>query len=360
MIYRRPWKSASLRPSSPAPSDGDVSGGKGDAKPSESNKRSLAFFVFLPILVAIVIVGSASLLVKLIMSPQPKGYGDNRAAICAIQKGALRYLDEWVQYHVLAVGFEDIYLYDNSENFELQAWHESYIPRLRQRIHIQHFPGVRKQNKAYTHCMKQVQNKGWHDWIAFIDIDEFVVLRNPKQYPKISDFLETLPPEYGGLAVNWVVFLLNHQMHYQDLPVTLRFQNRTDDATNRHIKTIARTKFVRKALNPHYVAYRLFQWWLHTYDSRGNIVKGPFNPELADEEIAVYHYHSKSMEEYKERCSRGRATVSKKIAEQHLACQSEEKILENLQEKPELTKDDAPWQLLKERVPSYTNKYSTL
>ena len=89
------------------------------------------------------------------------------------------------------------------------------------------------------------------------------------------------------------------------------------------------------------------------------MVKGPFNPELADEEIALYHYHSKSLEEYKGRCSRGRATVSRKEADTHLACQPDEKILKNLQKVPEEIKDDAPWQLLKECVPRYTNKFVT-
>jgi hypothetical protein len=39
------------------------------------------------------------------------------AAICAIQKWGLRYIDEWVDYH-LAIGFQTIFIYDNSDDFE--------------------------------------------------------------------------------------------------------------------------------------------------------------------------------------------------------------------------------------------------
>lgn len=39
------------------------------------------------------------------------------AAICAIQKLGLRYIDEWVDYH-LAIGFQTIFIYDNSDDFE--------------------------------------------------------------------------------------------------------------------------------------------------------------------------------------------------------------------------------------------------
>jgi len=351
MISYRPWRSASLSSaqSSPTaePSESDLGGTVAHANPS---KRSSALCL---IPVVTLILGAYLLILK-----PPESYGDNNgAAICAIQKGAVRYLDEWVQYHLLAVGFEDIYLYDNSEDFELEAWHQSYDPKLRQRIHIHHFPGLRQQNNAYTYCAKQIQQARFHAWIAFIDIDEFLVLRDIQRYPYISDFLKSLPSEYGGLAVNWVVFHLNNQMHYEDLPVTLRFQNRAEDATNQHIKTIARTQFFRKALNPHYVGYLLFRWWIRTHDTRGNIVDGPFNPELADEQIAIYHYSSKSLEEYKTRCSRGRPTVSKKEMAKHLSCQSDEEILLNLQKVPETIKDDAPWQLLKERVPIYVNTY---
>ena len=41
------------------------------------------------------------------------------AAICAIQKQGLKYVDEWVDYH-MGIGFTTIYLYDNSEDFELK------------------------------------------------------------------------------------------------------------------------------------------------------------------------------------------------------------------------------------------------
>ncbi|CAJ1934833.1 unnamed protein product, partial [Cylindrotheca closterium] len=44
----------------------------------------------------------------------------NSAAICVIQKGALRYIDEWVYYNLLGIGFDHIYFYDNSDDFELQ------------------------------------------------------------------------------------------------------------------------------------------------------------------------------------------------------------------------------------------------
>ena len=110
----------------------------------------------------------------------------NSAAICVIQKGALRYIDEWVYYNLLAIGFDHIYFFDNSDNFELEEWHanlnnnqvvanyDDNRTTLQQRISIQHFPGINRQNEAYTICAKRIQASKAHSWIAFVDVDEFL------------------------------------------------------------------------------------------------------------------------------------------------------------------------------------------
>ena len=319
---------------------------------SKSKKSSL-----FSLLLAVLFIGGCLILLQESRYLDSGATENNRAAICAIQKGGLRYLDEWVQYHINAMGFDSIHLYDNSEEFELQGWHQALSQNLQQKIHIRHLPGPKRQNKAYTHCAHQIQSDKKHSWIAFIDIDEFIVLRNPIKYPYIGDLLQSLPPDYGGLAMNWVSIHLNNQTYYQDLPVTLRFPNRSQDALNPHIKTIARTQFLRKVSNPHFVDYSFFRWWIHTHDTRGNQVDGPFNPALAEDDIALFHYQTKSLEEYKERCFRGRADVPKKEWAFQMACKSDREILQKFGKVPELIKDDAPWQLLKERVPNYANKY---
>ena len=43
---------------------------------------------------------------------------DATAAICAIHKWGLSYIDEWADYHI-ALGFWTICIYDNLDDFEL-------------------------------------------------------------------------------------------------------------------------------------------------------------------------------------------------------------------------------------------------
>lgn len=44
---------------------------------------------------------------------------DLKVGLCAFTKDAERYLDEWIDYN-FAIGFHAIYLYDNSNEYELK------------------------------------------------------------------------------------------------------------------------------------------------------------------------------------------------------------------------------------------------
>lgn len=280
----------------------------------------------------------------------------NTAAICAIQKGALRYIDEWIDYNV-AIGFEKIYIYDNSDDFELQRWHNSTTSIVQQRVEIKHFPGLVRQNEAYSLCAKRIQTEKIHAWIAFFDLDEFLVIRNTAKYPRIMDLLDDLPRHIGGLAVNWVMFSLNNQTTYESKPVTLRFQKRIHNATDSRVKTIARAEHIKDIVNPHYVRYKWFSF-AKSEDTSGNIVKGPWNPLLTNDVVVLHHYRTKSLEEYKERCHRGRADLPEEVWKSQLPCKSDSEVFD-MYGRNENVSDDAAWQLLKERVPRYAHFYGS-
>ena len=63
-----------------------------------------------------------------------------------VQMGDMRYVDEWVDYH-LALGFDTIYMVDNTEDFELQPWHQGQRDEYRIRV-----PGNRIRNHADRLC----------------------------------------------------------------------------------------------------------------------------------------------------------------------------------------------------------------
>ena len=83
-------------------------------KISTPRPRTLAIIAY--VLIILSLLANVRLYAN-IEYPMRSNAGLATAAICAIQKWGLRYIDEWVDYH-LAIGFETIFIYDNSEDFE--------------------------------------------------------------------------------------------------------------------------------------------------------------------------------------------------------------------------------------------------
>lgn len=284
---------------------------------------------------------------------------DGSTAMCAIQKGALPYVDEWVDYH-LAIGFDKIVIYDNSDDFELKPWFDarnrnSSTPAT---LEIEHFPGTGQQLAAYDHCARRGISQSW---IAFFDLDEFLVL---KQHGHISELMAALSDDVGALVVNWYMFDYNQEIEYRHLPLTKRFTRR-DKSPNQHVKSIVRTsKYESAGPTPHHFRYN--DAHAITTDSSGHhITHDPhFNPGGPTDTVVLHHMSSKSVEEFESRCQRGRATMSKSHDLEsgivRLYCKNRTEIMLqfNHSNVKNMVFDDTAWQVLKERVPKYV-KYDS-
>lgn len=102
--------------------------------------------------------------------------------ICAILKDETPYLVEWVEHH-LGIGVEHFVLYDNNSVIPAKQTLEAYVRKGVVEVidcPITNTPQV----KAYSHCLFSMHNRA--DWIAYIDIDEFIVL---KKHRDIHAFL---------------------------------------------------------------------------------------------------------------------------------------------------------------------------
>jgi hypothetical protein len=149
------------------------------------------------------------------------------AALCGIVKDAENYLDEWVDYH-FGLGFHTIYLIDNSDNHELLSWQN----KRRQRgysVRVLPKPGTHRQMYGYHMCASEF--KEMHTYMAFFDVDEFLVLKN---HTNVDEFLVKYLP-MGSLAISWYVFGSGNTTMYSPLPVTKRFVYRDGtDVDDRH------------------------------------------------------------------------------------------------------------------------------
>ena len=142
-------------------------------------------------------------------------------ALCGIVKDAEAYLDEWTDYY-FGLGFHTIYLVDNSQDHELQNWQD----RRRNSgysVRVVPKPGTHRQMYSYHMCAAEFKDN--HAYMAFFDVDEYLVL---KKHDTVDDFLRDHLPG-GALQISWYIFGTNSRDMYSPLPVTKRFTLRDGD-----------------------------------------------------------------------------------------------------------------------------------
>lgn len=217
------------------------------------------------------------------------------AVICAIVKYEELYLDEWIRYHK-HIGFDHIYLFDNSDEYTLKGWEQKYPGFLE----VTHFPGKCLQEYAYNTFLKLF--KGVHTWCAFIDVDEFIVLRKHKN---VKDLLKE-HCKSGALALNWIMFGSSGHKSYSNKPVRKRFTWRHAEV-NDHVKSIVHIPSTSRMFVHHCVVH---EGTLH--DTSGNFVHNHFNHAKVEDVAVVHHYVCKSYGEFVAKVERGRADIVEK------------------------------------------------
>ena len=245
-----------------------------------------------------------------------------------------------------------IYIYDNSDNYDLRIWGNQ---RFSDNVRVKHFPGTRitlggtsPQCLAYIDCAKIAEKDG-ATWAAFFDIDEFLLL---KKNENINEFLVEYGPSKGAIGINWLIVGTSNATKYEPKPVTLRFQH-TDprNRANTAIKTIARVSEIEKFKNPHFVIF--IDNTTKTIDTNGYTITSSRTRNTTTDIAVLYHYRFKSREEFIARKEGGRPDMDFRIAKH------QNKITKSIEfaKYGELpfgdTFDDSIWQVLKNRVPRY-------
>jgi hypothetical protein len=220
--------------------------------------------------------------------------GNDKAAICVIVLGEERYIDEWIQYH-LFLGFSHIVIYDNSDRNEMAHLgnkYESFVT-------VIPFPGRFKQYDAYNDFT--CRYKCIYRWGAFIDCDEFIVLRS---HDNINSFLNEYCEE-GAVALNWLLFGNNGRLVYENLPVLERFTRRCR-GVDRHVKSIVNLIDVDFINNSHFPLLNHGR----VKTTQRQAIDGPYNPDGDFSIAAIHHYYCKSEEEFDAKCRKGRVDIA--------------------------------------------------
>ena len=209
-----------------------------------------------------------------------------KVALVCIAKNEDHYIDEWIEYHK-KLGFNDIFIYEN--NWEYKGNHDvKCIP-----VH-----GEVMQIPTYNIFMRKYE--GEYDWAAFIDVDEFIVL---KEHNTIQEFISLYGGINSSIAMNWVLFGDNgHESVDGDYSVIRRFTKRQTNP-NEQIKVITKVTSNIQFTLPHCTS----STWM---DTNGKTGFGALNINGPIDVIQLNHYFCKTQEEFQDKINRGRADTN--------------------------------------------------
>jgi len=206
-----------------------------------------------------------SLLVCLLSLLLPLSLNGHTVSICAIFQNEAQWLKEWIEYHRL-IGVEHFLLYNHQSSDEWQAVLEPYLnDGLVEVIDWSHAPFAipKAQVSAYNDCLRRLSS----EWIAFIDIDEFIV---PAEEDSLADFLKQYE-KFGGVVLNWRCFGTSGVDRLEEGELLIEKLTRSASPTaleSHRIKSIVQPAKVRSCLNAHYFAYKPGYWAVNTEFAR--------------------------------------------------------------------------------------------
>ncbi len=218
-----------------------------------------------------------------------------KVAVCLLARDEARGLLEWMAYNLL-LGFDEILIYDNDSidgTRQLVEQARKVDPRIRY-IAWPDIPGRAPQRRAYNHALRRSDA----DWIAFIDADEFIVLR---EHDSIGDFLAGFDDSIGGVCLHWRIFgSSGHKTYAKDL-VIRRFA-RCAAAYHPLVKSIVR----RSAVAQMRVHFAMLSSGIYvTADGTQVEAQCQVTPIPSDLPASINHYLLKSVEEYHAKVARG-------------------------------------------------------
>jgi len=218
-------------------------------------------------------------------------------AICAIVKNEAPYLQEWIEWHK-NLGVEKFYIYDNESTDNTKKILASYIES--GLVDYVYWKGGRQQLPVYDDCLEKHRLEA--NWIAVIDLDEFIV---PMKDKTIPDFLKRFE-NFSAVEINWLVYGSSGAKEKEPGTIMERFRQHSlfENVLNRKIKTIVNPRRVFNFIGAH-EASRICG---RIADSHGNAITRNYHERQPQHDvIRLNHYATKSYDEFLKKRARGSA-----------------------------------------------------
>jgi hypothetical protein len=235
-----------------------------------------------------------------------------RVGCVAIVKNEARYIAEWIAFQ-LAIGFDSVLIFDNGSTDNTLA----QIARFQGRYDVRVMPwpdtSFRFQQLAYEEGLRRFRSE--FDWLAFFDIDEFLVMNESLKLKKLLSQIS----DADSIACHFSMFGSSGHKTIQNGLVIENFTQRSDNSfgPNRHVKCIVRPKRIEHCVTAHYFTapvMRDFLFWKRRpakiVDLRGCEMKWGSTPGISanppDYSVGkLNHYFVRSLEDWKIKMARG-------------------------------------------------------
>ncbi len=231
----------------------------------------------------------------------------NYLSICCIAKDedllpdyrGKTYIDDFIDMYRF-MGVEKFYIYDQGG---------SLLNRLRGQkdVSVVYYPRPKLQSDCYFyHIENHLSNS---HWTLFVDVDEFLI-SNEDCYLDLKALMHSYDkPRVGAVQFNWKVFGSAGHIKKPKLPQFEAFILRENEtrlgAVSRHTKVALKSgaAVIKKPSDPHHFHvtrnYRVV-------NSAGKIIIPQPLIEPIYSKAAVYHYVTRSHDEYQIKCLRNR------------------------------------------------------
>ena len=239
---------------------------------------------------------------SLYLVPGVKGY----VGACTVVRDDHDYIIEWVNHH-LSLGVRPLYIYDHRSLPPLEQFLRPYIADGRvvlERFEAdKDFGGASPQLYAYDDCLRRRGPE--HQWLAFLDVDEFLMFRNSHPIQSLGAFLKDYE-DYSALAVHWILF---GSSDYESKPLRSALRSYTRCMPLRHtqhlfVKSIVNTRCTTHTSDsPHSFAHNCTAPVVRT---DGSPIQGATASDApVHDTLVIHHYATKSLEDFEMKVLKG-------------------------------------------------------
>lgn len=240
--------------------------------------------------------------------------------ICAIAKNEHLYLEEWLSHH-LSIGFDEITIIEDYESLS----HKSITDKFpSDKVHLipasEHFNSL--QNKGESGWKRQMRaynkfiynHKSDNAWVAFIDIDEYIMIDEGETLDSIVSYLDECG--YNSVAIFWKCYNANGHITRPKEGIVKSYTHYIDASNTKSSKYKQNFFSLYKAFVKLDNNFTCFSHDVHTTDRLTDIDGVPVTLYDRDvtrdpkyDKLHINHYFTKSWEDWCVRISRGNMHV---------------------------------------------------